>query len=64
MVFVSTFDDPHSGRDLAHRTNPFMVTISDLYIAHQSVTKINPYGEFRHKSSPAYLGSLKELLDC
>ena len=41
MVSVSTFDDPHSGRDLARRTNPFIVTISDLYTANQGEAKVD-----------------------
>ena len=41
MVSADTFDDPHSGRDLARQTDPFIVTFSDLYIASQSDTKIH-----------------------
>jgi hypothetical protein len=33
MMQVNTFDDPHSGRDLARRTSSFIVTFSDLYTA-------------------------------
>ncbi len=33
---VSIFNDPDEGRDLACRTNSFIVTFSDLYIAGQS----------------------------